>query len=189
MTKVVKTLIAVTLTANMCVLSADAQESPSLTPPSEEKQKLLNDFFDASGMNNTTKSNMNNAMTVIRGNMVKNIYLKLASDESLSKDERLEKAKNIVKKVMDNFYSRLDYQTEMRKILSSVWGKHFTEDDLKKMIAFLKTESAKKFTAKSTQMVLEGKNELKKRLKPMLDKKLKERLSKMRTAETEASTQ
>lgn len=188
MTKVANILIAVILSANLCALTASAQEGVTLTPPSPEKQKLLNEFFDASGMNYSIETNFNNAMIVLKGSMLKNIYLKLSTDKSLTKKECREQAKAILKKVMDNFYNRLDYKAEMRKILSSVWGKHFSEDDLKKMVAFSKTEASKKFTANTPKMTIEGKRELKKRLDPIIAEKMQERLSKMRAVEGESST-
>ncbi len=161
----------------MQVPGAFAEESSPA--PSPEKTKLINELFEVSPYKSQIDTMLDSVVGVLAANIQKNIQLNLAKDGKMTADEAKEQAVILTDKIMKNFKKRLNLQSEMLTVFSTTYSKHFSEQELKDMIAFNKSPVGQKSKDKIPLLVAETSARLKQRLDPKVNSMMRAKLTEL----------
>jgi hypothetical protein len=174
--KIKSCLVAVALMLLWCNLSHAQQQTTS-----PEKQALIKEFLEVTGVRKDTDEIINLVLISIDREIQKTVSLLLEQDPSLTREQKKEMQKDLeasasrmIQRYRELFTQKINLGQLIEDIYYPLYDKHFTENELRDLIAFYKTPTGKKVISVMPALVVDSMSKLNEVLLPIVQKFIKE---------------
>lgn len=133
---------------------------------SPQKKALIKEFLnliDATKAAETTirqiQQQLRGATSVVFAQGLRELLAseKMAPTDRTRAEARVnEAAERVVERIQIEIPKRINYAEVLEQVLTEIYDKHFTEEDLKELVALYKTPTAQKFVKLAPQMSVEA---------------------------------
>ena len=174
-------------TAGCFALPGKTAEAESPVKVSPEKRALLEELQKISDHNSTIERSWKILTSKLNEDLSK-IYLKqLSNNTTISEDDKKAAVTEMVDSIMKNFSERFKpkFWELNKEVFISAYAKFFTDDEIKSLNDFYRSETARKSTQKMPEMIKNLVKELRAKIDPKIEKCVKKRLQDLNSESSE----
>jgi uncharacterized protein len=145
------------------VLIGSTAVATAQQPITPEKRALIKELLEVTGEPKTSETTLSAVMKQYEIEIPKMINERIKSDQRLSSEDKEKMLKDMdkdvpqmVKRYIDLFLQRINISQFIEEAFYPLYDKYFTENEIRDMIAFYKTETGKKTIAVSPALAAES---------------------------------
>ena len=179
--KKLKSIIIVAAICAAFVINLPAQEKPAGQEISPAKKALILEYLEVTGLKKNTTEITDVMLTFQEQEASKTILALAERDQELSPELKKQMAADLTKssarmyqRLRTAYNEKLKFPQLLEEIALSTYDKHFSENELREMIAFYKTPTGQKMISSSPKVMQEVMTAISEKISPKVLELVKE---------------